>query len=41
MKNAMLVQFYKDILTLTPERMNNYTHYKIWDEITWSLGMEK
>ena len=27
--------FYKHALTLTPPWISNYTHYSVWDEITY------
>ena len=38
--------FYWHGLTLMPTWISNYTHYKVWDEITypflnWSFGMDK
>ena len=45
-------QFYEYGITLIPAWMNNYIHYKVWDEISfsipklqrcnrWSLGVDK
>ena len=43
-------QFYQHGLTLIPEWISNYTHYKVWNYLSipklqqgncWSLGMDK